>query len=155
MASYSYAACRPPRLVPSLVSFRSRLSFEPMLIVPQHIARALVAHTQQTWRWCYYLNLITSCLCVLLYVFFYHPPRFHLLHTKHSKWEEFKRIDFGGLVLFTAGLLLLLLGLSWGGQSYPWKSVEVIATMTVGGACLIALGFYGKQVLLNNSGEIF
>lgn len=107
------------------------------------IARSLAANTKLSWRWCYYINLITSAIAVILYVVFYHPPRFNLLHSKRSKWNETKRLDFGGLILFTAGLLLLLLGLNWGGQSYPWKSARVIVTIVVGALSLILFALYG------------
>ncbi|CAK7202848.1 hypothetical protein SEUCBS139899_005575 [Sporothrix eucalyptigena] len=106
------------------------------------IARTLTAKTALGWRWCYYLNLISSAISVILYVLFYHPPRFNLLHTKRSRWNEFKHLDFGGLILFTGGLVLLLLGLNWGGQSYPWKSAKVIATILVGALSLVAFALY-------------
>ncbi|CAK7231301.1 hypothetical protein SBRCBS47491_007883 [Sporothrix bragantina] len=114
------------------------------------IARTLASNTALSWRWCYYLNLITSAIAVVLYVLFYHPPRFNMLHTKRSKWNELKRLDFGGLILFTAGLVLFLIGLSWGGQSYPWKSAKVIATIVVGALCLVAFGFYEALMPLSH-----
>ena len=47
----------------------------------------------------------------ILYVIFYHPPVFHELHSqKRSKWQEVKDIDIGGVILFLAGFVLLLLG---------------------------------------------
>jgi len=52
--------------------------------------------------------------------------------------EQFKRLDFIGTVLFIGGLATFLIGLSWGGQSYPWKSAPVIATIIVGAVALVA-----------------
>lgn len=58
-------------------------------------------------------------------------------------------MDFVGIVLFVAGLLLFLMGLSWGGQLYPWRSAHVIATIVVGLVLLIVFGFYGENVWRN------
>jgi hypothetical protein len=55
---------------------------------------------------------------------FYHPPTFEEVHKRddRSKWQEFKDLHFLGVLLFTGGITVLLLGISWGGISYPWKS---------------------------------
>lgn len=55
-----------------------------------------------------------------------------------------KRMDFVGITLFTAGLILLLIGLAWGGVAYPWKSGQVIATIIVGACCLIGFVIWGE-----------
>lgn len=56
-------------------------------------------------------------------------------------------MDFGGIVLFSGGLILFLLGLSWGGGLYPWNSAHVIATIVVGIVTLIAFVLYGEHTL--------
>lgn len=91
------------------------------------IAPALVQGTQATWRWAYYLNIIVSCLAVVCFYFFYHPPNFSLLHMNRSKMEQCKRQDGVGFVLFTGGLLIFIMGLSWGGVVHPWKSAYVVS----------------------------
>lgn len=62
--------------------------------------------------------------------------------------EQIKRVDFVGVILFVAGLLLFLMGLSWGGSVYPWKSAHVIATIVVGFGVLIAFVAWGKLDIL-------
>lgn len=69
-------------------------------------------------------------------------------HRNASKRLFIKNLDYGGIFLYTAGLLLLLLGLSWGGNVHPWKSASVIAPIVIGVLCLIALGFYEIYVPL-------
>lgn len=110
------------------------------------IAQALVEHTAAGWRWSYYLNIIVSGLAVLLFFCFYHPPDFHLLHKDRSRKEQFLRQDFVGFVLFTGGLLLFIMGLSWGGSVYPWKSAHVIATIVVGFVSLTVFVLYDAYV---------
>lgn len=75
---------------------------------------------------------------------FYHPPNFDELHKNRSRWQEVKDIDFGGVVLFCAGLILFLLGLSWGGSAYPWGSAHVIATLVVGFCVCVLFVLYGE-----------
>ena len=52
--------------------------------------------------------------------------------------QQLKRQDGIGFVLFTGGLILFIMGLSWGGVAYPWKSAHVIATVVVGFLTLVA-----------------
>lgn len=110
------------------------------------IAQSLVEHTAAGWRWSYYLDVIVSGLAVLLFFLCYHPPNFHLLHINRSKMEQLKRQDFVGFVLFVGGLLLFIMGLSWGGSVYPWKSAHVIATIVVGFVALVAFVLYDAYV---------
>lgn len=44
-----------------------------------------------------------------------------------------------GIFLWTAGLTLLLMGISMGGTIYPWKSAAVISTLVIGAVLLIVL----------------
>jgi hypothetical protein len=82
----------------------------------------------------------------LLFFLFYHPPTFEMLHTKRTKMEIIKTLDILGLVLVSAGLTMFLLGLSWGGQQYPWKSGQVIGCL-IGGVFLFAVFIvYGERI---------
>ena len=53
-----------------------------------------------------------------------------------------KEIDYVGLFLFMAGCVLFLLGINYGGRQYHWTSAPVIAPITTGALCLVALGFW-------------
>lgn len=110
------------------------------------IAQTFAERTAAGWRWSYYLDIILTGLAVLLFFFFYHPPNFDLLHRNRSKRQQFARQDFVGFVLFTGGLLVFLMGLSWGGGLYPWNSAQVIATIIVGFVALVAFVIYDTFV---------
>ncbi|CAK7234547.1 hypothetical protein SBRCBS47491_008984 [Sporothrix bragantina] len=73
----------------------------------------------------------------LLFVLFYFPPTFHDKFRDRSIGQQLRGLDYIGILLFTGGLFVFLLGLSWGGQGYAWKSAQVISTMVVGGVTLI------------------
>ncbi|CAK7200156.1 hypothetical protein SEUCBS139899_002846 [Sporothrix eucalyptigena] len=105
------------------------------------VARSVVVHTAAGWRWVYYLHIILCGLAVVLLGLFYHPPTLALLHAKHRK-RIFSYLDLGGIILFSAGLVLFILGLSWGGQEFPWRSSAVISTIVVGAVLLIVFVVY-------------
>lgn len=69
------------------------------------------------------------------------PPTFRMKNTR-SRTEVIKSLDVVGITLFTGGLVVFLMGLSWGGSIYAWKSARVIAAIVVGGCALVAFVLY-------------
>lgn len=63
-------------------------------------------------RWCYWLNVIVAGLSVVLFTLCYFPPNFHMINKKMTKMQELKKLDYGGLLTYCSGLILLLLGFS-------------------------------------------
>ncbi|CAK7218227.1 hypothetical protein SEUCBS140593_003475 [Sporothrix eucalyptigena] len=106
------------------------------------MARSLVVHTSLSWRWCYYMNLITCGLSVVLFVVFYHPPSYGLLHQGSSMRRELRRLDYLGVLLYVGGLLMLMLGITWGGSVHPWSSSYVIGTIAGGLVTIIIFAVY-------------
>lgn len=102
------------------------------------IGRKLQATTEEGWRWAMYMNLILCGVSMILAYFFYHPPNFERLHTKYSKRQILKNLDYLGMALFTAGLALFLTGLNWGGSQYPWTSGQTLGTL-IGGLGVLAI----------------
>lgn len=77
---------------------------------------------------------------------FYHPPDFYELHNRRrTKWQEVQELDYIGIFLYTAGLLIFLMGLSWGGVLYPWNSANVIVTLIIGFIVLVVFILYGTS----------
>jgi MFS family permease len=95
------------------------------------VANAVVLHTGPGWRMGYWLLVIIDFLSLACYVVFYRPPTFHMKH-KIDIMHWIKHFDYIGGLLFTGGILLFLMGLSWGGSVHPWKSAHVIGCMVVG-----------------------
>ncbi|KAJ9605914.1 hypothetical protein H2200_009763 [Cladophialophora chaetospira] len=75
---------------------------------------------------------------------FYHPPTFGTKHKEDnvSKWKLVLEMDFVGLFLLTAGCALFLVGLSFGGRRFEWKSAPVIAPIIVGIMLIVLLFFW-------------
>lgn len=85
-----------------------------------------------TWRWCFYINLPIGGVSLLVLIFGFNPPK-----PKGNIREKLSTIDYVGTFFMTLGLVLVLLGLTFGGVDYPWKSAAVICLFTVGGVLLI------------------
>jgi hypothetical protein len=88
----------------------------------------------------YYLLIGINAVSAILYFLYYYPPTFHMKFNNRTKMQQLKEFDFVGAFLFTVGLLLFLMGLSWGGSVYPWKSAATISALVIGIVGLIAFG---------------
>ncbi|KAL5461037.1 hypothetical protein PMIN06_002385 [Paraphaeosphaeria minitans] len=134
-----------------LVPNRYRLTTLGVMTLANHvssfgplIAYAFVAYTEIGWRACYWLCFASEVATAVMLWAFYRPPRFETKHEDDGKgkWQLVKELDYVGLWLFTAGCLLLLLGLNWGGVTYPWSSAHVVVPIVVAFTCFVALGFW-------------
>jgi hypothetical protein len=67
----------------------------------------------------FWLMVGVNALSGILYFFFYHPPTFEIKFTSRTKMQQFKNFDYFGTFLYTAGLLLFMMGISWGGSVSP------------------------------------
>jgi hypothetical protein len=65
------------------------------------------------------LDIIVVSVAIVLLFFCYHPPNFQLLHEHKSKKQQMKELDYLGMFLWTAGLVIFLLGISWVGLVHP------------------------------------
>jgi MFS family permease len=110
-----------------------------MSIFGSLIAHALVQNA--SWRWVFWIGLIFGAISLIGTAIFYFPPS-HPRSTEKTKWQEFLGLDFLGIFLYTCGLTLFLVGISWGGISYPWNSAPVIAPIFIGGVLFIACFFW-------------
>lgn len=107
------------------------------------IATSLNKNTAAGWRWCYYIGIIYGVLSMIGTIVFYYPPPRPQYDFEKSRWQEIKEIDYIGFILFTAGLTIMLIGLTWAGSAdHPWNSASTIAPIVVGIVVLIACFIY-------------
>ncbi|OAG39068.1 hypothetical protein AYO21_06788 [Fonsecaea monophora] len=148
-AQFSYG-CILPELVPckarGLVNGFIMVFSIPGAAFGPVIAKALIVNTAAGWRWNYYLTIIMQGIAILLFFLFYRPPTFQMLHMNRTLKEKVMTLDFGGITLFLAGMVLFLLGINWGGNIYPWKSAAVISTIIIGFLLLVAFVVYESYV---------
>ena len=80
-----------------------------------------------SWRWCFYINLPITGLAFLLLLLF-----LDVKHEKTSFKVGIKAIDWIGIFCFLAFTLMVLLGLDFGGDVFPWDSAKVLCLIIVG-----------------------
>ena len=128
------------------------LSSLPFAVFGPIIARSLFENTASKWRWSYFMGDILGALSLILYWFFYHPPRYSQLHVHgKTKWQMTKDLDFVGIFLYISGFVLFIIGLSWGGQKYSWTSAETLCPIIIGIATIAAFVVYGKPLSCINN----
>ncbi|CAK7219323.1 hypothetical protein SBRCBS47491_003808 [Sporothrix bragantina] len=84
-----------------------------------------------SWRWCFWINLPICGISFGLVLAFLdvHNPRTPLR-------EGLRAVDWLGTITILAVTLLVLLGLDFGGATFPWNSPKVISLIAVGVAMI-------------------
>jgi MFS family permease len=95
-----------------------------------------------SWRWIYWINLPlcgTVFLLLLLFLDVHNP--------KTKMMEGVKAIDWVGSLSILGLTLMLLLGLDFGGHTFPWSSSQVICLIIFG--CLTTMLFIFSEKWLS------
>ncbi|KAF4627476.1 hypothetical protein G7Y89_g10676 [Cudoniella acicularis] len=133
--------------ISDLFSLRERAKYLGLLGAVWAVAVALApliggALTERlSWRWIFWINLPCIALSILLLATFL---RVHNQGT--TLLAGLKAIDWLGTVLVIAGTTILLVGLQFGGVTYPWSSATVICLLLFGILTLLAFGFVQWRV---------
>jgi hypothetical protein len=117
-------------------------------------------HGKYGFRINFYIGLGLNALALVMTWFFYHPVSYNipcltissikLMSFKpksgkrlgnHTKLQALRHIDWIGVFLQTAGIVLLLVGITLGGN-YPWTSAKVLSTLIIGIVSLIVYGLW-------------
>ncbi|PKC71941.1 MFS general substrate transporter [Rhizophagus irregularis] len=93
-----------------------------------------------SWRWSFYMNGPLSIICIIILL---------IALRKFGKSSEntstkLKEVDWLGIFLLASGLLLLLFGLNYGGNKFPWISVTILTIFGVGFVILMFFGIFEK-----------
>lgn len=94
-----------------------------------------------SWRWIFWIDLPVSGTSFILLFFFLdvHDPR-----TKFR--DGAKAIDWAGSLSILGFVIMLLLGLDFGGVTLPWDSPTVICLIVFG--CLLSVAFALSELRL-------
>ncbi|MDD2877472.1 MAG: MDR family MFS transporter [Acidiphilium sp.] len=90
-----------------------------------------------TWRWIFWFNLPLGIAALVL-------SQIGLRQLKQIRRGG--RIDFPGAILLTLAVTGFLVGLSWGGHTYPWLSVPVLGAFSGGFILIAALWTWEQRV---------
>ena len=87
-----------------------------------------------SWEWCFWINLPVCAISFVLLLLFLD------VHNPRTKLKDgLKAVDWYGTVSVLAVTVLFLLGLNFGGVTFPWNSAEVICLIVVG---VFMIGFF-------------
>ncbi|GAA5833067.1 hypothetical protein JCM11251_006502 [Rhodosporidiobolus azoricus] len=84
------------------------------------------------WRWLFYLNLPLTGIAMLLVLLF-----LDVKMPQTTTKEKLEQMDYAN-VLFVASATSTILGLTWGGVTYPWSSYRVLVPLILGIAGMVA-----------------
>lgn len=93
--------------------------------------------TRLNWRWCFWINLPLGAVVFIVLLLFLKVPS-----PNTSVKAGLRAIDWTGSAFCVGGALMVLLGLDFGDETYPWSSAAVI--------CLIVFGFVAIGIFLVN-----
>src|SRR5579871_259192 len=88
------------------------------------------------WRWVFYINVPLVPLA-LIALFLWMPAALSTRSTGYRGWAALRRIDALGAVSMAGATACLLLGLTWGGQMFPWSSPQVVGILIASGALFV------------------
>lgn len=87
------------------------------------------------WRWMFYLNLPISAIAIVFVLLF-----LNVKSPKTTLKEKIEQLDYAN-VIFIGGTTALILGLTFGGSTYPWASYQTLVPIILG-ITSIAVFFY-------------
>lgn len=116
--------------------------------------------TNADYRWCFAINLPVGVLGLLLTMLLLRkellgPQPIPELHETSAPGRRarlvarLKTIDYGGQALFILGFGLVILALTWGGVTYPWKSAAVLTSLVLGLALVVCFILYERSFVEN------
>lgn len=87
----------------------------------------------QSWRWIFWINLPFGGLGLVMV-----PLVVKLKHQDRVTLRVgLARIDYIGILLFVGGTTAFLVGLSWGGVEFAWKSYQTLLPLILGLAVIV------------------
>ncbi|QRV85622.1 major facilitator superfamily transporter [Ceratobasidium sp. AG-Ba] len=128
-------------IVSDVVSLRQRGKYQGILGASVALANgvgpliggALASTSTDGWRWIFRVELPLTVFSAAGVIFF-----MPLKPVEGGVMGKLAKVDFVGAGLALLGTTLLVLGISWGGSEYTWKSGHVIGTLVGGGVSAVA-----------------
>ncbi|KAF2653088.1 MFS general substrate transporter [Lophiostoma macrostomum CBS 122681] len=94
------------------------------------------------WRWCLWIFLPMGGAVALVFVLQHIPDQIEKTSAISVARKIHHKLDFIGFALFTPAIVMLLLGMSWGGTKYEWGSATVIGLLVASVIAVVIFGFW-------------
>ncbi|KAI9667450.1 MAG: hypothetical protein M1821_000266 [Bathelium mastoideum] len=128
------ARCVPMPRRPALIGLATGLSQLGLVIGPL-IGGVLTEYA--SWRWCFYINLPIGGLVAILIAFVHVPDQVPKLPVLLVVRTLPAKLDLIGFALFAPAAIQLLLALQYGGNTFAWKSAQIIGLFCGAGGTFI------------------
>ena len=91
-----------------------------------------------SWRNFYHMmSPLVFLIMIVNLIFIDNKQQSKELKSIITKSQQFKKLDYWGILFGCSSIILLLIPISGGGSTYPWNSPLVISMFTIGGALFI------------------
>lgn len=117
--------------------------FSILPFCPSVLWAQLIYKSSGTWRYVGLFCGLWAFTGFIFTLFFYFPPA-RTNSEGYSRKKILSRIDWIGGLLSISAFLLILMGLQWGSQQYPWNSVHVLVPFLLGWVLLAAFCLWEK-----------
>ncbi|KAJ2036249.1 hypothetical protein GGH13_004059 [Coemansia sp. S155-1] len=87
----------------------------------------LFTESRGGWPWVFYFSLPVGAVAGIFIAVFLRLPR-----PRGSFRDKLRRVDFAGMAVLVAGIVMALLALSFGGGAYAWSSPTVLCLLIFG-----------------------
>jgi EmrB/QacA subfamily drug resistance transporter len=94
-----------------------------------------------SWRWCWWINLPCCGVAFVILLFFLD------VHNPKTPFKDgIKAIDWAGSLSILTLTIMVLLGLDFGGNTFSWKSPNVICLIVFGALCSVLFIWSEKRL---------
>ncbi|CAI7565681.1 unnamed protein product [Penicillium palitans] len=103
-----------------------------------------------SWRWCFYINLPVGGVSIAVVILVLRLPS----NTNVSGLpisQLIKELDLIGASLLIPAIICLILALQWGGNTYTWRSSQIIGLFV--GFSLLTILFAASQIYVSKQDE--
>ena len=81
-----------------------------------------------SWRWCFYINLPIGAISAIIILLFFKTPSSAKPKSATLR-EKLLQMDPVGVILVMGAIISYILALHYGGQTYAWKSSQVVGLL--------------------------
>ncbi|KAE9970013.1 hypothetical protein EG328_006520 [Venturia inaequalis] len=113
----------------------------PWTLFGAMIGNSMVKRYALSFRINFIIGILLNLMTIVMTYFCYHPPPGNLLPGQ-TRLQAFRELDWAGVALYGIGMVLTLMGIAFGGDTFPWRSAGVIIPIVLGLLSFVALGFW-------------
>lgn len=132
-------------IISDIVTLQQRGKFQGILGAAVGLGNAvgpfLMAAFIKTSSWRNFYHMMPALVFIQVPITYFLIPGDKSSNHVLSRKDQFKNIDYWGMLFSTAALALLLIPINGGGSTYAWDSALVIVMFIIGGLCFIAFLF--------------